>query len=350
MLPASNRGAGSSLNFPDVCKTPAPPAPFIPVPYPSIGLNMQSAPFSPFVSIGFMPATNMGTLKVMTSGDELGAIGGLVTGIIKGPGKTTVGNPIVFVSGLPGESLLNPTAGNNMNAPVGAQIVPSVVNVLYTLVDAPVVDPGALDPSHLAALGAVARGDATEVVADQVAPGVGRVRLDVFSSHADRDLFVALDAIGGDGLHTLILDLRACRGGDAAAALRVAGAFLPEGTTILRARDADGDDEPIPARFTSPYPWRRYVRCDCATSSAADVLSCSLRHHGRAVVVGTPTYGKATAQAVVSPPSGGPRYATVATYLLPDGRPIDGVGVEPHHVVESAHALERCVALAVVAP
>ena len=132
MLPASNRGVGMSLNFPDVCKTPAPPAPFIPVPYPDLGMNMQAAPFSPFVSIAFMPATNMGSMKVMTSGDEAGAMGGLITGMIKGPGRTTMGNPLVFVTGLPAESLLNPTSGNMMNAPVGAQIVPSVVNVLYT--------------------------------------------------------------------------------------------------------------------------------------------------------------------------------------------------------------------------
>lgn len=36
-MPASTKGSGGGLGFPDVCKVPAPPAPFVPVPYPNVG-------------------------------------------------------------------------------------------------------------------------------------------------------------------------------------------------------------------------------------------------------------------------------------------------------------------------
>ena len=36
MFPASTREGGKCFAFPDVCKTPAPPAPFVPVPYPNM--------------------------------------------------------------------------------------------------------------------------------------------------------------------------------------------------------------------------------------------------------------------------------------------------------------------------
>jgi carboxyl-terminal processing protease len=325
---------GMSLNFPDVCKTPAPPAPFVPVPYPDMGMNMQSAPFSPFVNIAFMPATNMGTLKVMTSGDEAGAMGGLVTGVIKGPGKTTVGNPIVFVTGLPAECLLTPTSGNMMNAPVGAQIVPSVVNVLYTFADGPEAHASALDQAQLRSLGEVARGDgeagdAARVDACWLSPGVARVRIGLFSSHADRDFFNALRQLGEDSVREVVLDLRGNPGGDAAAAIRLAASFLPAGSVVLRERDSDGDEEAIVARGEQSYPWPLSVWIDGGTASAAELVAAALQHHGRATVIGRPSYGKATAQQVVCLSDGATRYATVVEYLLPDSARIDGRGVTP---------------------
>lgn len=346
MLPASNRGPGSSLNFPDVCKTPAPPAPFVPVPYPDIGLNMQAAPFSPFVQVGFMPATNMGTLKVMTSGDEAGAMGGLITGIIKGPGMTTVGNPIVFVTGLPAESLLNPTSGNNLNAPLGAQIVPSVVNVLYTLKrdapaepDAPPV-PGSLGRAEIASLADVARGEGTaetdaRVTARWLERGVALVRIGLFTSRTDCEVFEALRVLGRGQIRGLVLDLRDNPGGDTDAALRLAADFLADGTELLRRRDGDGDEEPIRARGEPSYSWPLCILIDGRSASAAELVAGALQHRRRARIVGTRSYGKATAQAVHVRPDGEARYPTVATFALPDGAPIDGVGVTPDHEVES---------------
>lgn len=348
MLPASNRGPGQSLNFPDVCKTPAPPVPFVPIPYPDLGMNMQAAPFSPFVQVGFVPATNMGSLKTMTSGDEAGVAGGLVSSMIKGPGKTTMGNPIVLVSGLPAESLANPTSGNMMNAPVGAQIVPSVINVLYTFRARCHGD--GLDAAGLGELADVTRGDGAvaDVRARWLAPGGAYVRVTAFSAHGDLAVFNALRELGSEAVARVVLDLRGNRGGDARAAIRMAAAWLPRGTVLLHEIDGDGDEEALTASGDAVHPWPLCILIDGETASAAELVAATLQFHRRASIVGERSYGKATGHQAVVWPDGKLRYTRVAEYRLPDGTRIDGCGVVPDEVVPSrdalTHALNRTTA------
>ena len=342
MLPASNRGIGMSLNFPDVCKTPAPPAPFIPVPYPDLGMNMQAAPFSPFVFVQFVPATNMATLKVMTSGDEAGAMGGLITGLIKGPGKTTMGNPLVLVTGLPGESLATPTSGNAFNAPLGLQIVPSVVNVLYTHASAARElgsERDGLSRAHIRCLTDIAQGrgetaDAARVRGEWLADGVAGLRIGVFSSHCDREVFNALRDLGNDAIRALVIDLRSNPGGDAEAAIRLASAFVPAGTVLLQKRHGDGDHDEVVARGGQSYPWPLALLLDADSASAAELFAGALQRCGRARLVGKATHGKASGQRAVREQDGRLRYRTVCEYLLPDGRRIEGRGVAPDVLVD----------------
>src|ERR1700733_3950932 len=126
MLPASNRGAGMNIGFPDICLTPAAPAP-IPTPYPNMAMNAMAAPFAVTVWISMMNALNMISEIPMTEGDEPGTASPNM-----GPGRYTMGNPIVFVELMPGINLLCPTTGNDMVNPIGAVLVPSIVNVFFT--------------------------------------------------------------------------------------------------------------------------------------------------------------------------------------------------------------------------
>lgn len=70
---------GKSPAFPDVCKTPAPPAPPIPIPYPNIGQSSDTSSGPSTVKTdGKMPMVK-GAKYSKSSGDEPGTIGGILS-------------------------------------------------------------------------------------------------------------------------------------------------------------------------------------------------------------------------------------------------------------------------------
>src|SRR5690242_13461047 len=110
MLPASNRGPGLNIGFPDVCLTPVGPV-IVPIPYPNFATHAMAAPFAATVFVTAMNGLNQGSIIPMTFGDNPG----VAHPTVMGAGTFTMGNPIVIIEGLPGINLLCPTAGNNMN-------------------------------------------------------------------------------------------------------------------------------------------------------------------------------------------------------------------------------------------
>ena len=126
MLPASNKGAGMNLGFPDVCLTPAGPVP-VPIPYPNMAMNAMAAPFCPTILLTCVPALNMGSIIPMTMGMQPGVANPLYMQM----GMYTMGNPMILLQGLPAINLTCPTTGNAMNNAVGAVLVPSVTTVFF---------------------------------------------------------------------------------------------------------------------------------------------------------------------------------------------------------------------------
>ncbi len=138
MLPASTKGGGTcALTGPlDVCKTPAPPAPFAPIPYPNFAQAAQASKCSSKVKIcGSQTITTKSEIP-MSTGDEGGtAGGGMVSNQFKGKvaykkgsGKVKAeGNPVCHVTSMTAHN------GNNANMPAGMQVAPSQVKVLVAM-------------------------------------------------------------------------------------------------------------------------------------------------------------------------------------------------------------------------
>src|SRR5256885_16808292 len=81
---AHKGSGGMSMVFPDVCKTPAPPAPPIPIPYPNIGQSSDTTGGPTSVSTdGQMPMVK-GAKNMKSSGDEAGTIGGVMSNVTMG--------------------------------------------------------------------------------------------------------------------------------------------------------------------------------------------------------------------------------------------------------------------------
>ena len=75
---------GVTIAFPDVCKTPAPPAPPIPIPYPNIAKSSDTDKGTKKVKCDGQPVCVKDSNFKTSTGDEAGSIGGLVSSKIKG--------------------------------------------------------------------------------------------------------------------------------------------------------------------------------------------------------------------------------------------------------------------------
>jgi len=183
---------------------------------------------------------------------------------------------------------------------------------------------------------AVVRENATR--ARLVEARVGYLRLLEFSRRSARDLSRAMMTLRSGGAEVLILDLRLNGGGLVDEAVDVASVFLSEGVVALEERRAG--TETLGVRRVDRFPGPVVVLVDRATASASEIVAGALQDAG-APVVGLPTYGKTTVQAVTIPPlpGGWGLRLTTARYVTRAGRSIDGTGVIPTVIVPMDPAL-----------
>lgn len=154
---------------------------------------------------------------------------------------------------------------------------------------------------------------------------------------AARDFRAALNKlVSTDGL---ILDLRHNPGGLIENAIKIADMLLDKGPIVTTI-----DRQEKLTDVASGYPVTRQpvvLLVDRESASASEILAAALKQHGRAVIVGTRTYGKGLVQEINPLADGGALHITVARYVGPDGLEINKVGVAPHIVVDSEDAQMR---------
>src|SRR5215207_3749006 len=130
--------------------------------------------------------------------------------------------------------------------------------------------------------------------------GIGYADLTVFSTEAAVDLSRTIDSLRGAGARSLVLDLRGNPGGLLDQGIGVADLFLDPGQAIVSTRGRTSDEN---RAFSDRAPQRwgtmpLVVLTDSGTASASEIVAGALQDHDRALVVGTATYGKGSAQRV----------------------------------------------------
>ncbi len=153
---------------------------------------------------------------------------------------------------------------------------------------------------------------------------VGYADLNVFSDSTVDELRVAIDSVLALGARSLVLDLRNNPGGLLNQGVAVTDLFLDRGKPILETRGKQPADSRI-YRDSSAQPWAELpliVLIDGGSASAAEIVAGALQDHDRAVIVGTTSFGKGSAQSVIPLPSGGALRLTTARWYTPLGRSI----------------------------
>ena len=154
--------------------------------------------------------------------------------------------------------------------------------------------------------------------------GVGYIDLKAFSDSTGKELNGAITGLLAHGMKTLVLDLRTNPGGLLNQGVKVSDLFLNPGQKIvsMHGRLAEANRE---FADTAKQRWPDLpliVLVDGRSASAAEIVAGALQDHDRALIIGTPTYGKGSAQSVVSFGDQGGLKLTTARWFTPAGRSI----------------------------
>lgn len=179
--------------------------------------------------------------------------------------------------------------------------------------------------------------------------GIGYICFGHFGQGSADQLRRSLDELRSEGMAGLVLDLRYNPGGREREARAVSGLFL-DGESMAVIRGRRGPETVLSARQGgADVDLPVVVLVNRFTAGWAELVAAALQDHQRAVLVGEGTYGKAGIQTLMpSPFDEGTIRLTCARYYSPEGRTVDGEGVEPDVEVELSHEDTRKLALHLV--
>ena len=282
----------------------------------------------------YMPPRDFKDMQVQTRG-EFGGLGIEVTmenGLVKvvspiddTPAHRAGMQPGDFISHIDGEQVLGLTlneAVDRMRGPVKSDITITVLRES---------EPAPFDVTITRAVIKI------RSVRSHAEGDVAYVRITSFNEQTSPGLNEAIKTLRaeiGDDIKGLVLDLRNNPGGLLDQAIKVSDAFLNQGEIVsTRGRDADNAQRynAEPGDLMDDLPI--VVLINGGSASASEIVAGALQDHGRAIILGTRSFGKGSVQTIIPLPGNGAMRLTTARYYTPSGHSIQAKGIDPDIVV-----------------
>jgi carboxyl-terminal processing protease len=163
--------------------------------------------------------------------------------------------------------------------------------------------------------------------------GYGYLRISQFQEKTSTDATQALAALQKEnpgGLSGLILDLRNDPGGLLDEAVDVSDLFLDHGVIVTIKGRTDEEKTAFNAHKEGTMPpWPMVVLVNQGSASASEIVAGALQDYGRAVIMGSKTFGKGSVQTIIRLDDGSAIKLTTARYYTPKGRSIHEKGIQP---------------------
>ena len=164
---------------------------------------------------------------------------------------------------------------------------------------------------------------------------IAYVRLTQFQESTGKDLSRALRQFRDQKVTSTILDLRNNPGGLLTSAVEVSEQFVGAGKLIVSIKSRDGKkDEYVSRSKDQQEDHPMIVLVNEGSASASEIVAGALQDWGRAVVIGTTTFGKGSVQTILPLGDGSGLRLTTAKYYTPKGRSIQSTGITPDIVVK----------------
>lgn len=170
---------------------------------------------------------------------------------------------------------------------------------------------------------------------DVLDKGIGYLAITRFSEATGPDVLAALTTLRQrNALDVLVLDLRNDPGGLVDQAIAAADQFLDTGTIVTIRGRRGAVETQVAHKGGAAVGVPVIALVDQGTASAAEILAAALHDHGRAKLVGVPTYGKGTVQTFYDLDDGSGLKLTTARYYTPNGNSLESNGIVPDVRVE----------------
>jgi len=163
---------------------------------------------------------------------------------------------------------------------------------------------------------------------------IAHISITNFSERTSSELAVVLDEALDNDARGIILDLRSNPGGLLSTVAEVTGRFVKDGLVVSMV-DNEGNRTEVPIRRSSSVTdLPIVVLVNSYSASGSEVLAGALQDYERAVVAGVTTFGKGSVNYLHELTDGSGLYITVGRWYTPDGRLIEGEGIEPDYILD----------------
>ncbi len=163
----------------------------------------------------------------------------------------------------------------------------------------------------------------------------GYVRITQFQEQTPEDLSKTLGTLEEKNIQSLILDLRNNPGGLLTAAVGVSEQFLKSGKLIVSIKGRNGREDEYRARDNgTKYQHPMIVLVNQGSASASEIVAAAMQDWGKAVILGTTSFGKGSVQTILPLSDGSGLRLTTAKYYTPKGVSIHKIGIKPDIVVD----------------
>ena len=169
---------------------------------------------------------------------------------------------------------------------------------------------------------------------------IGYMSIDAFSTTLDIQMKKALKYLEGEGMQSLIIDLRNNTGGYLDIASKVTSMFIKKGEKIYSLSEKNKIDD----YFDETEEHRDYkiiILTNNNTASASEIMAAALKESYGAEIVGETSFGKGKVQQTMKLDNGSMVKYTSAYWLTPKGNCIDEIGITPNYFVSNEEILDE---------
>jgi carboxyl-terminal processing protease len=143
-------------------------------------------------------------------------------------------------------------------------------------------------------------------------------------------------------LKGIVLDLRNNPGGVLQSSVQVVDNFIDQGRIVYTKGRLEGNDMEFSATINTVVPETPLVvLINNGSASASEIVAGALQDHGRAIIMGTQSFGKGSVQTVLPLDDSRAIKLTTSLYYTPSGRSIQAQGIAPDIEVDDAFVTRR---------